>query len=133
MAVKAGMFPEPDVPKPTFTELVQAKVAPADKLVNAIAGLLLPLQVILLEILLTVGLCFTVIKNVIGTPTHPPTRGVTVMVAVTSVVPLLLAINAGILPVPDVPKPILADDVHSNIAPADELLKLIAGAEASSQ
>lgn len=123
----------PEVPKPTFTELVHEKVAPAEKLVNAMAGLLVPLQVITFEMVLTEGLCLTVIENVVGLPAQPPTRGVTVMVAVTSALLLLLAMNAGIGPEPEVPNPILADDVQSNEAPADELVKLMEGAEVSSQ
>lgn len=133
IAVKAGIFPVPEVPKPTFTELVHENVVPAEKLVSAMAGLLVPLQVITFERVLAVGLCLTVIENVVGVPAQPPTRGVTVMVAVTSALLLLLAINAGMFPVPEVPKPMLAEDVHSNVAPADELVKLMEGAEVSSQ
>ena len=82
---------------------------------------------------LTVGLCLTVTVKVVGLPAQPPTRGVTVMVAVTSALLLLLAMNAGIGPEPEVPKPILADDVQSNEAPAEELVKLMEGADVSSQ
>jgi len=133
IAVKEGIFPLPEVPKPTFTELVHANVAPAEKLVKAMAALLFPLQVITFEMVLTVGLCLTVTVKVVGVPEHPPTRGVTVMVAVTSALLLLLAIKAGIEPEPEVPKPILADDVQSNDAPAEELVKLMEGADVSSQ
>lgn len=133
IAVKEGIFPVPEVPKPTFTELVHANVVPAEKLVKAMAALLFPLQVITFEMVLTVGLCLTVTVKVVGVPEHPPTRGVTVMVAVTSALLLLLAIKAGIEPEPEVPNPILADDVQSNEAPGEELVKLMEGADVSSQ
>lgn len=43
---------------------------------------------------------------VTGVPIHPLMRGVTVMVAVISVLPVLVAVNCGTLPVPDAAKPI---------------------------
>ena len=43
---------------------------------------------------------FTVIVKVSAVPMHPLTVGVTVMVAVTADVPLLIAVNEAILPVP---------------------------------
>lgn len=87
----------------------------------------------ILEIGVTVALCRTVIENVIGVPEQPPTLGVTTTVAVTSALPLLLAINAGIFPEPDVPKPILVEEVQSKVAPAEGLEKVMVEADASSQ
>ncbi len=47
------------------------------------------------------------IVNVFGDPVHPAADGVTVIVAVTAAVPLLMAVNDGILPLPLAGKPIV--------------------------
>ena len=49
---------------------------------------------------LTCGVGFTVMVNVLATPVHPFAEGVTVMVAVTGVFPVLTAAKAAIFPVP---------------------------------
>ena len=49
---------------------------------------------------LTVACGYTVIVNDIGVPEHPFAIGVTVMVAITVVVPALVAVKDGIFPVP---------------------------------
>ena len=58
----------------------------------------------------TVGVGLTVIVNVIGVPVHvtPPLvyEGVTVIVAVTGVVPVLVAVKLEILPEPLAARPI---------------------------
>lgn len=58
----------------------------------------------------TFAVGLTVIVNVVGVPGQlvPPlvNTGVTVMVAVTGVVPLLIAVNDGMMLVPDAPRPI---------------------------
>ena len=71
----------------------------------------------------------TVTVNVVGIPTHPFAVGVTVTVVVTGNVPALLAVYAGIFPVPLVPNPTLTEDVHEKLVPLTGLVKLIAGAE----
>jgi hypothetical protein len=55
---------------------------------------------------LTVGVGFTVMVNVLATPVHPFNEGVTVMVAVTGVFPVLTAANAAMFPVPLAARPI---------------------------
>ena len=49
---------------------------------------------------LTVGVGYTVMVNDKGVPVHPFAVGVTVMVAITGAVPLLVAVKDGIFPVP---------------------------------
>jgi hypothetical protein len=49
---------------------------------------------------LTVGVGYTVMVNDSGVPTHPFAVGVTVIVAITVAVPLLVAVKDGIFPVP---------------------------------
>jgi hypothetical protein len=44
--------------------------------------------------------------NVLGCPEHPSATGVTVIVATTGIVPVLIAMNDAILPVPFAPNPI---------------------------
>lgn len=133
VAVKAGMFPVPETPKPTFTLDDQEKVALGDELEK-----LMPVEAELLHkgktvMLFTVARCLTVTVKVVGTPGHPPVLGVTVTVATISDVPLLLATKAGILPVPETPKPTFVVLVHSKVAPELGLEKLIPVPEASSQ
>jgi hypothetical protein len=72
----------------------------------------------------TVGVGFTVTLNVVGGPVHTPAVAVTETVATTGDVPVFVAVKVPILPVPLVPKPTLADDVHANVAPPVGLLKL---------
>ena len=50
----------------------------------------------------------TVMVNVTGTPVHPFAVGVTVMVAVTGAVPVLVAVKEGMFPVPPAARPIEA-------------------------
>jgi hypothetical protein len=86
------------------------------------------------EAALTVLPGFTVIVNDVGLPVHPLAEGVTVTVPVMDVVPLLVAVKDGMLPVPLPPKPI---DVllllHANVAPATDELKLIAPLDSPAQ
>ena len=69
-----------------------------------------PLQTNWLAGWLTLAVGFTVIVNVVDAPVQliPPlvNVGVTVMVAVTAVLPVLMAVNDGIVLVPLAPKPI---------------------------
>ena len=52
------------------------------------------------------GVGLTVMVNVWAAPGQPAADGVTVIVAVTGAVPVLIAANAGIFPLPDAAKPI---------------------------
>lgn len=56
VAVKPGMLPEPEVPKPTLAELVQVKEAPALLLLNEIPPTPAPLQGVMLATGLTVAI-----------------------------------------------------------------------------
>ena len=69
---------------------------------------------------------FTVTVNVDGVPVHPFAIGVTVIVAVIGDVPVLVAVYAGMFPMPLVPKPTLIEDVHEKLVPVTGPLKLIA-------
>ena len=60
----------------------------------------------MLETWLTVGVGFTVIVNVIGVPEQPLAVGVTVNVATTGLVPLLVKAVKGIVSVPEAAIPI---------------------------
>ena len=49
---------------------------------------------------LTVAVGYTVMVNDTGVPEHPFAVGVTVMVAITVVVPALVAVKEGMFPIP---------------------------------
>jgi hypothetical protein len=82
IVVYEGIFPVPDVPKPTFTSLVQLYVVPATGLENVTPATERPPQKNALETVLTLVAGLTVTVKVVLVPTHPPTVGVTVTVAV---------------------------------------------------
>lgn len=64
-----------------------------------------PLHNIWFETEVTVGVGFTVIVKVLGVPGQPLAVGVTVIVATTGLVPLLVAVKEEIFPLPLAPKP----------------------------
>jgi hypothetical protein len=68
--------------------------------VKLTAVVLVLLQTVWLEMLLTVGMGFTVIVNVCEEPEHPFAEGVTVIVPDMADVPVFLAVNEEISPVP---------------------------------
>lgn len=70
-----------------------------------IPGLATPRHSDRLAVGFTVGVGFTVIVNERGTPGQPLAVGVTVMVAVTGVVPVLVAVKEPMFPLPLAPKP----------------------------
>ena len=74
---------------------------------------------------ITVGEGLTVMVKVLTRPVQPLAVAVTDIVAVTGVVPLLVAVNAGILSEPLVPKPIFALLVQAKLAPVVALPKLM--------
>ena len=76
---------------------------------------------------------FTAIVNVAGVPAQPFAVGVTVIVEVIGDVPALVAVYAGIFPVPLVPKPTFIDDVHEKLVPVTGPVKLIDAPEAPLQ
>ena len=71
VTVKAGMSPEPDVPKPTLLVAVQVYDAPATLLPKEIAVAFTPLQRSLSAIALTTGLGLTVTTRLNVLPAQP--------------------------------------------------------------
>jgi hypothetical protein len=68
----------------------------------------LPLQIVLLDGVVTLAEGFTVIVKVIGVPKQLfvlVNSGVTVTVAITGAFPVLVAVKEGILPVPEAANP----------------------------
>ena len=74
---------------------------------NVITVVLVLLQTVWFETVLTEGVGLTIIVNVVGVPGQPFAIGVTVILAVTALAPTLTAVNAAILPVPLAAKPML--------------------------
>ena len=66
------------------------------------------------------------IVNVDGVPVHPFADGVTVMVEIIGVVPLLMATDAAILSLPFVPNPTSIDEAQEKLELLIGPLKLIA-------
>jgi hypothetical protein len=86
------------------------------------------------EVIETTGKGFTVIVYDDVGPGQPFAVGVTVIVAVTAVAPVLLAVNTGVFPLPLAPRPIVVLElVHANVVPAVGLVKADAGTEAPLQ
>lgn len=81
-------------------------------------------------ILVTVGLGLTVIVKVSGVPRQPFTVGVTVIDAVTAVVPEFTAVNVGISPFPLAARPMEGVSfVQANVPPDGMLVKFTAAVE----
>lgn len=81
-------------------------MVPATGLLKVIAAVVAPLQYVSLLTAKTVVVGFTVMVNDSGVPVHPFAVGVTVMVATSGAVPVLVAVNEGRLPVPLAARPI---------------------------
>jgi len=130
IAVNAGILPVPAPRRPMLVLLLaQVYVVPAPVLpVIVTAVVVVPLHTVWFAIAFTVGVGFTVMVNVIGTPGQPVADdGVTVMVAVTGAPVMFVAMKLGILPVPAPPKPI--DGVllvHTKNTPGIEVVKFTA-------
>ena len=105
-------MPVPVVPKPALAELVQPYVVPETGLLKLIAAAEILPQKVAFETALTVGVGLTVTVKLRTGPGQVPFVGVTLTVAVTGVAPALVAVNAAILPVPEVPKPTFAELVQ---------------------
>ena len=85
------------------------------------------MQSVWLLMVFTAGVGFTVMVKVSGVPGHPLAVGVTVMVAVTGAVPVLVAVKAPMLPLPDAPKPMEASlFVHAYVVPVTLPVKFTA-------
>jgi len=93
--------------------------------VNALATLAVkamfvavPLQIVFVAAVVTIGAGFTVTVNVVGAPVHPFPDGVTVMFAVIGAVVTLVAVNDGILPELPAARPIaMLLFVQANVVP----------------
>ena len=72
---------------------------------NTTCAVLFPTQTVWFVGVCITGSGFTVIVNVCGVPKQLFKEGVTVNVLVTSVIPLLIPVNAGILPAPGEERP----------------------------
>lgn len=107
VAVKAGIFPVPLAANPMEgVLLVHEKVVPAEELLKVIAFCRAELQSTELLKVFTVASGLTVIVNVFAGPEQPLSDGVTVIVAVKTVVPVLVSVNGFIFSVPNVASPI---------------------------
>ena len=135
VAEKGRIVPFPLVASPIDgVSLVQVKVVPATGPLNEIVEELTPLQYTALLTALATGVGFTVIVNETGAPLHPLADGVTVMVATTGTVPVLVAVKVVILPVPFAASPIEGVLLlHANVVPATGPLKVIVAVLASLQ
>jgi hypothetical protein len=107
IAVKDAILPVPLAPKPIDVFVfVQLKVVPLTEPVNVIALVATPLHNAWLPGGATFALGFTVIVNVFAVPGQLAVEGVTVIVAVTGLLPGLVTVKAGIFPLPLAVKPI---------------------------
>jgi hypothetical protein len=107
IALKAAIFPLPLAAKPMDVLLfVQLKVEPLMVPVKFIAFVVAPLHKAWLAGCTTLGVGLTVMVNVCGAPGQPAADGVTVIVAITAALVILIAVNVGMLPVPVAAKPI---------------------------
>ena len=110
--VKLAILPVPLAAKPMLVLLLvqlNTAVPPWVGVVNTIAAVGALLHTTWLATGLIIGAGLTVIVNVIGVPTQltPPlvNVGVTMMVATTGALVVLMAVNVGISPVPLAAKP----------------------------
>lgn len=107
VAVKEGMDPLPLAAKPIAGLLLtQEYTVPGTLPVKFTAVLLVPAQRVWSDTAFTDGIGLIVIVNDLGVPLVTPSVGVTMMVAITGAVPVLIAVNAAILPVPLAVRPI---------------------------
>jgi hypothetical protein len=112
IALKAGIVPMPPAARPIVVLLfVHVYTVPGTGPAGVTAVVDVPLHTVWFAIAFTDGVGFTVIVNDTDGPVQvtPPLvkLPVTVIVATTGAVPLLVATNAGVLVVPTPPRPIL--------------------------
>ena len=127
VAVNEGISPFPLAVSPMDGwSLVHAKVVPATGPPKVMAVVVAPLQYVALPIGLTAGVGLTVIVKDIDVPVHPLADGITLIIAITGVVPVLFAVNETMFPVPLNASPIDGSLlVHEYVVPATGPLKLI--------
>lgn len=128
VAVKTGIFPVPLAANPIEgVLLVHEKIVPAMVLLKAIPFCMALLQSVKLLRAFTVGSGLTVIVNVFGVPVQPFNEGVTVIVAVKAVLPVLVSVKGFMFPVPIAGRPILVFELFQvNTVPDSEPLKVMA-------
>lgn len=110
-AVNDGILPLPedaDSPIEVLLLVHEYVVVPPVRLVVKVTAVLAePLHSTWSAGSVTWPLGFTVMVKACGVPAQPSNEGVTVIVAVTGAVPLLVAVNEEMLPVPLAPRPML--------------------------
>lgn len=127
--VKEAILPSPLAPRPVeVSSFVQLKAVLLTPPLKGMAVVASPLQMVWSFTASTVGVGCTVMLVVVGKPTQLLAVGVTVMVDVTVVLPVLVAVNEAILfPMPLAASPILVlSFVHVNVVKFTALLKLMA-------
>ena len=102
-------------------------MVPAIGLEKATAAVLVPLHTVWLLMLFTVGAGFTVmVKELVG-PVQPLAVGVTVTVAITGALPVLVAVKEAMFPLPEAARPMEASlFVHAKVVPVTVLVKFTA-------
>ena len=107
IAVNGGMVPVPAAARPIRgLSFIQLKVAPLTAVAKVIVFVVTPVQYIWSAGWVIAGNGLTVIVNTFAGLEHPLALAITVIVAVTGCVVLLIAVNDGILPEPLAAKPI---------------------------
>lgn len=136
VVAKEGMFPVPLAPSPIDVLLfdheyvVDPPVLSVEKLTASVAA---PTHLTWSAGSSTCPEGLTVMVKVWAVPAHPSNAGVTVIVAVTGALVLFVAVNDGILPVPDAPSPIdvlLFDHEKTEEPPVLEVVKFTAAVAA---
>lgn len=108
VVVKLGIMPLPEAAKPIDgVSFVQSKVVPEILPVKEMVPLAAPLHLAKLAIEFTLGFGLTVMIKVLDKPEQELAIGLIVIVAVKGVVPVFIAVNAGIEFVPEAGIPIL--------------------------
>ena len=108
MVVNAGIVPVPVVPRPIDgVVLVQLKIVPGTELVNMNAPAVPPLHTVVLAGAEATGVGNTLTVNDCSAPGQPANIGVTAITAVAVTEPVLMAVNAAMLPEPDAARPMV--------------------------
>ena len=132
VAVKMAMFPFPAAVKPIEgVSFVQSKEVPPTVSTKPMAAVEAPLHKVCGFTGSTVGVGFTVMVNISLVPVHPLAEGVTVMVAVTAILLVLIAVKMAMSPFPAAGSPMDGVSfVQENEVPDTVSTKLIAVVEA---
>jgi len=132
VAVNEAMSPVPlDASPIAVLEFVHENDPPAGVLTKLVAGTEALLQTVIFDGTVTVGVGLTVIVYEEGVPTQLLAVGVTEIVDVMVVVPVFVAVNEAMSPVPLEASPIaVLEFVHENDPPVGVLTKPVAGTEA---